>query len=73
MSGDKWHDHVDATWHPRGLTHGKRHVVHFCKWLTWSQVSNEEIMGKEQIHENKEKWGNKTCGKEGKWGESFPT
>ena len=36
-------------------------------------MSNEEIMGKEQIHENKENLGNKTCGKEGKWGKSFPT
>ena len=29
-------------------------------------MSNEEIMGKEQIHKNKENLGNKTCGKEGK-------
>ena len=55
MSCDTWNDHVDATWHPKGVTHGKSHVVHLCKWLTWSQLSNEEIMGKEQIHENKEK------------------
>ena len=36
-------------------------------------MSNEEIMEKEQIHENKENLGNKICGKEGKWGGSFPT
>ena len=22
MSGDTWHDHEDATWSPRGVTHG---------------------------------------------------
>ena len=25
---DTWHDHVDVTWHPKGVTHGKIHVVH---------------------------------------------
>ena len=25
--GDTWHDHVDATWHPKGVTHGKIHVM----------------------------------------------
>ena len=28
MSGDTWYDHVDATWHPKGVTHGMSHVVH---------------------------------------------
>ena len=28
VSGDTWHGHVDATWHPRGMTHGMSHVVH---------------------------------------------
>ena len=73
MSGDIWHNHVDVTWHPMGVTHGKSLMVHLCKWITCCQVSNDEIMGNEQIHENKGKWGNKTCGKEGKWGGSFPT
>ena len=48
MSDDTWHDRVDATWHPRGVTHGMSHVVHLCEWLTLSHVSNEEIMGKEK-------------------------
>ena len=43
MSGDKWHDHVDATLHPRGVTHGMSHVVHLCEWLTLSHVSNGKI------------------------------
>ena len=40
-SGDTWRDHVDTTWHPRGVTHGMSHVVHLCEWLTLSQVSSE--------------------------------
>ena len=48
MSDDTWHEHVDATWHPRGVTHGMSHVVHLCEWLTLSHVSNEEIMEKEK-------------------------
>ena len=39
MLSDTWHDHVDATWHPRGVTHGMSHVVHLCEWLTLSYVS----------------------------------
>ena len=51
MLGDTWHDDVDATWNPRGVTHGMSHVVHLCERLTLSHVSNEEIMGKEKIKE----------------------
>ena len=29
VSGDTWHEHVNATWNPRRVTHGMRHVVHF--------------------------------------------
>ena len=47
MLGDTWHEHVDATWYPRGATHGMIHVVHLCELLTLSHVSNEEIMGRE--------------------------
>ena len=48
MSGDTWHDHVDATWHPRGVTRGMSHVVHLCECLTWSQVSKGEIKKNEK-------------------------
>ena len=48
MLGDTWHEHVDATWHPRGVTHGMSHVVHLCEWLTLSHVSKREIKGKEK-------------------------
>ena len=41
MLGDTWHEHVDATWHPRGVTHGISHVVHLCEWFTLSHVSKE--------------------------------
>ena len=41
MLGDTWHDHVDDTWNPRGVTHGMSHVVHLCEWLTLSHVSKE--------------------------------
>ena len=40
MSGDIWHDHVDATWYPKRVTHGMSHVVHLYEWLTLSQVSS---------------------------------
>ena len=40
MLGDTWHDHVDATLHHKGVTHGMSHVVRFYEWLTLSQVSN---------------------------------
>ena len=32
---------MDATWHPRGVTHGMSHVVHLCEWLILSHVSKE--------------------------------
>ena len=54
VSGDTWHDHVDATWHPKEVTHGMIHVVHLCEWLTLSHVSMRKLW-KKQIHENKEK------------------
>ena len=40
MLGDTWHDQMDVTWHPRGVTHGMSHVVCLCEWLTLSQVSS---------------------------------
>ena len=40
MLGDTWHDHVDATWNPRGVTHGMSYVVRLCEWLTLNQVSS---------------------------------
>ena len=46
MSGDTWHDHVDSTWHPKGVTHVMSHVVHLCEWLTLSHVSKEGNKGK---------------------------
>ena len=65
---------MDATWNPRGVTHGMCHVVHLCERLTSSHVSNEEIMGKEK----KSRKIKKNCGDDmwhggGKWaGGSFP-
>ena len=53
MSGDIWHDHVDATWHPRGVTHGMSHEVHLCEWFTWSQVSRGGSM--RNINKEKER------------------
>ena len=53
MSGDTWYDHVDATWHPRGVTHGMSHVVHLCEWLILSHVSKEG--NKRKIKKIKEK------------------
>ena len=55
MSSDTWHDHVDATWHPRGVTHGISHVVHFCEWLTLSHVLKEGNKGKIKIKKIKRK------------------
>ena len=46
MSGDTWHDQLEATCHPRGVTHGMSHVVHLCEWLTLSQVASGGINGK---------------------------
>ena len=40
-SVDTWHKHVDATWHPRGVTHSMSYVVHLCEWLTLSHMSIE--------------------------------
>ena len=28
MSSNTWHDHGEATWHHKGVTQGKSHVVH---------------------------------------------
>ena len=53
MSGDTWHEYVDATWYPMGMTHGKSHVVHLCEWLTLSQVSSGGNKGRgKKIKEN---------------------
>ena len=41
MLCDTGHEHVDSTWHPRGMTHGMSHVVHLCEWLTLSHVSKD--------------------------------
>ena len=56
MSGDTWHDHMDATWRPRGVTHGMNHVVHLFEWLTLSHVSNKGNKGKRKIKKLREKW-----------------
>ena len=55
MLGDTWHDHVDATWHPRGVTHDMSHVVHLCEWLTLSHVSKEGNKGKRKFKKLREK------------------
>ena len=55
MSGDTWHDHVDASWNPRGVAHGMSHVVHLCEWLTLSHVSNGEIKKRKENGEIKKK------------------
>ena len=56
MSGDTWHDHVDATWNPRGVKHAMSHVVHLCEWLTLSHVSKEGNKEKRKIKKLREKW-----------------
>ena len=73
MSGDTWHDHVDATWNPRGVTHGMSHVVHLCERLTLSHVLNEEIMRKEKSRKIKENCGDNMWHGGGKEGEVSPT
>ena len=55
MSGNIWHEHVDATWHSRGVTHGMIHVVHLCEWLTMSHVSKEGNKRKRKKYED-DKW-----------------
>ena len=40
---------MDATWNPRGVTHGMSHVVHLCEWLTLSQVSSGEKKKEKKI------------------------
>ena len=73
VSGNIWHDHVDATWHPRGVTHGMSHVVHLCEWLTWSQVSREGSMRKiNQENEIKSRKIERMTSGMGKVGGSFP-
>ena len=72
MPSDTWHEHVDATWHPRVVTHGMSHVVHLCEWLTLSHVSKEGNKKKRK----KIKKIKKICGDD-KWlrmkvGGSFP-
>ena len=72
VSGDTWHDYVNAPWNPREVTHDMSHVVHLCEWLTLSQV--EELMGK-QNKKRKEvkKIMEMTCSKGGKWWVVSPT
>ena len=55
MSVDTWHDHANATWHPRGVTYGMSHVVHLYEWLTLSQVSNGGRNKRKSKRINKEK------------------
>ena len=43
---------MDATRHPRRVTHGMNHVVHLCEWLTLSQVASGRINGKENQENN---------------------
>ena len=64
MSGDTWHDHVDATWHLRGSdTWHDSHVVHLCEWLILSQVSSEENNGKDKTRKEEKKKVKMTSGK----------
>ena len=72
MSGDTWYNHVDVTWHPRGVTHCMSHVVHLCERLTLSHVSNKEIMGKEKNQEKLRKIVEMTCGMVEESGGKFP-
>ena len=65
MSGDTWHDHVDATWNPRGVTCGMIHMGHLCEWLTWSQVGNGEKKERKSKGEIKKKKNEKE--KEWEW------
>ena len=67
MSVDTWHDHVDATWNLRGVTHDMFHVVYLCEWITLSQVSKE---GNKWKRKKSRKFVKKTCGME-KSGGSF--
>ena len=62
MSGDTWHDHVDATWNPGGVTHGMIQVVHLCEWLTLRQVSSGGKRRKRKIKKIK-KIVEMTCGR----------
>ena len=59
MSGDTWHDHVDATWNPGGVTHGMIQVLHLCERLTLSQVSSGGKRRKRKI----KKIADMTCGR----------
>ena len=70
MSGDTWHEHVVATWNPRGVIHGISHVVHLCELFILNHVSNGKLWEK-KIHENKEKNVRVTSGK-GEGGGKFP-
>ena len=71
MSGDTWHEHVDATGHPRGVTHGMIHVVPLFEWLTWSLVSRGGNMGKENNKKKSRKNVRVISGKGGSGGK-FP-
>ena len=51
MSNDTWSDQGDAIWNPKGVTHGKSHVVHLNEWLTISHVLHEAIKGNKGIKE----------------------
>ena len=43
MSDDTWCDLGDAAWYPKGVTHGKSHVVHLKMWLIISHMWDDEI------------------------------
>ena len=72
VSGDTWHEHVNAAWHPRRVTHGMSHVVHLCEWLILIQVASGSNKARK---ENKEKFRNYENDKwhGGKWGEVSST
>ena len=64
---------MDATCHPRGVTHGMNHVVHLCERITLSHMSNEEIMGKRKKNQEKfRKIVEMTCGMVEASGGKFP-
>ena len=43
MSDDTWCDLGDATWHPKGVTHGKSHVKHLKVCLIISHMWDNAI------------------------------
>ena len=62
MSSDTWHEHVDATGHSRGVTHGMSHVVHLCERLNGAKCQGE-VIWERKIRKQLEKIVRVTSGK----------